>query len=47
MTGSDERPCASVPHRSSDYGPACRTLGLLADLLAGALLWLGLLLGGW
>jgi hypothetical protein len=47
MTSSDDRALGRVPRSGSDCGTSRRTLGLLADLLAGALLWLGLLLGWW
>ena len=59
MSSSDDRARASVPHRASDYGTACRalspisrTLGVLLllrlRLLLGLCLFLGLcLLLGW
>jgi hypothetical protein len=45
MARSDERARASVPHRASDYGTPCRTLGPIRCTF-GALLLLGLLLLG-
>jgi hypothetical protein len=48
MTSSDNGALGSVTRGSgSDCGTGCRTLSLLAGLLAGRLLWLGLLLGWW